>query len=70
MKQKLSVQGMGCGSCVAKVEGKLNGTPGVNNAKVDFAEKTVSFEYNQEQVNLQEIADGLAESGYTLVLQD
>lgn len=69
MKQNLSVQGMGCGSCVAKVEGKLNGTSGVSNANVDFAEKTVSFDYDEAQVSLQEIADSLAESGYTLVLE-
>lgn len=43
MKKTLSIEGMSCGHCAARVEKALNAIPGVS-AKVDLASKSAAVE--------------------------
>jgi uncharacterized membrane protein YraQ (UPF0718 family)/copper chaperone CopZ len=43
---KLSIKGMSCKKCVAKIEGILGNTDGVRNAKVSLSTATLEFESN------------------------
>lgn len=40
--QELLIEGAGCASCVSKIENALNKVPGVVNAEMNFAQRTVS----------------------------
>lgn len=41
-QQELIIEGAGCASCVAKIEKALKSVPGVSNAEMNFAQRTVS----------------------------
>lgn len=70
MKQSLTVEGMTCASCASTVEKTLNDTHGVSDVNVNLLNEKANFAYDKDQISLDEIADKLAESGYTLVLQN
>jgi copper chaperone len=59
----LNVEGMSCGHCVAAVEGSLKKELGIV-AKVDLASKTVSLEYDENKVSLDNIKDVIEDQGY------
>ena len=40
--QELIIEGAGCASCVGKIESALKAIPGVENAEMNFAQRTVS----------------------------
>ncbi|MEH6541574.1 heavy metal translocating P-type ATPase [Halopseudomonas sp.] len=40
--QELIIEGAGCASCVGKIESALKAVPGVENAEMNFAQRTVS----------------------------
>jgi Cu+-exporting ATPase len=40
-QQEMLIEGAGCASCVAKIEGALMAVPGVDDAHMNFAERTV-----------------------------
>ncbi len=44
MTQQLALSGMGCASCVGKIEQALKKVPGVKQAQVNFAAKTATIE--------------------------
>lgn len=64
----LSVGGMTCASCVARVEKALNKFEGIENAQVNYASEKVSFDISDENVNLKVAAEKLEKIGYTLNL--
>jgi len=41
---ELSIEGVGCASCVAKIEAALSAVPGVNSAEMNFAQRTVQVD--------------------------
>ncbi|MFA3782796.1 heavy metal translocating P-type ATPase [Melioribacteraceae bacterium 4301-Me] len=65
-KFNLPVEGMTCASCVARVEKIVSKFDGVKNVSVNFASEKVSFETENANVDLKEIADAIAEYGYKL----
>ncbi len=44
--QELIIEGAGCASCVGKIESALKKVPGVTNAEMNFAQRTVSVSGN------------------------
>ena len=40
-QRQLVIEGAGCASCVGKIEAALKQTPGVQNAEMNFADRTV-----------------------------
>lgn len=49
---ELIIEGAGCASCVAKIESALKAVPGVENAEMNFAQRTVSVKGNAEAADL------------------
>ncbi len=60
----LSVKGMACGHCAARVESALTALKGVRSAKVDLAAATVTV--TAAGVTEQAIADAITAAGYTV----
>jgi Cu+-exporting ATPase len=67
---ELTVEGMTCASCVARVERALRRTPGVVSATVNLALKGALVEYLPDMVTPHRLAEAVREAGYTPVLQE
>ncbi|SLN67853.1 Copper-transporting P-type ATPase [Falsiruegeria litorea R37] len=63
----LQITGMGCASCVGKVEAALNALPGVDQAHVNFASETAQVSHDAQ---LADIAAALSDKGYPVATQD
>ena len=50
--QELIIEGAGCASCVGKIESALKAVPGVENAEMNFAQRTVSVTGNADAADL------------------
>lgn len=62
-KIDLKIQGMTCAACSAKIERKLNKTPGVVNATVNLATEKASITFNPE-ISTREIKNIITKLGY------
>lgn len=69
-KYNLPVEGMTCASCVARVEKVVGKFEGVKNVAVNFASEKVSFETENDNVDLQKIAAAVGEYGYKIRIQN
>ncbi|MBO9450791.1 copper-translocating P-type ATPase [Tropicibacter sp. R16_0] len=63
----LQITGMGCASCVGKVEAALNALPGVDQAHVNFASETAQVSH---EAPLADVAGALSDKGYPIATQD
>lgn len=72
MKKKFNipVEGMTCASCVARVEKVVKKFDGVEDVTVNFATEKLSFEADDKEVDLNEIAKKIDEYGYKLMLEN
>lgn len=59
----LSIQGMTCTACAARIEKNLNKLPGVN-ASVNFASEKAAIEYDPAQANPADLVSAIRKSGY------
>lgn len=66
----LSVKGMTCASCVARVEKAVSNTPGVKNASVNFASEKVYFETENDNFDVLQIKKAVDDYGYELIVPD
>ena len=64
MKQKFSVTGMTCAACSARVEKVTKALSGVTHAEVNLLAGTMQAEYDEKQVNAQQIIAAITEAGY------
>ncbi|HOO47077.1 MAG TPA: copper ion binding protein, partial [Deltaproteobacteria bacterium] len=64
----LPVEGMTCASCVARVEKAMGRIEGIEDPKVNLAADEVTFSFDPERVNLENVAKAVKDSGYTLHL--
>ncbi|CAN5762609.1 cation transporter [soil metagenome] len=62
---KFNVEGMTCGHCQKAVKDALEGIPGVDSAKVDFAEGTALVEGSAD---VQVLISAVEDEGYTATL--
>lgn len=62
----LQVEGMTCGHCVKSVENSVGSMNGVDRVLVELNDGTVAVEYNENDVNVQEIKDTIEDQGYTV----
>jgi len=60
----IPVTGMTCTTCAATIEKGLAETPGVEQAKVNFASEKVSIEYDPSKVELSTLRSTISELGY------
>ncbi len=66
---ELPIQGMSCGSCVARIEKGLSEVSGILSASVNFAAEKVAITYDPEQVQVQEFVKAIRELGYESPLE-
>jgi P-type Cu+ transporter len=66
----LSVQGMSCGSCVARVERALLKVPGVLEASVNLASERARVRYAPAGADLGELRQAIAAAGYEVRVDD
>ena len=56
-KASVHIIGMSCTTCAATIEKGLSETPGVEEAKVNFASEKASIEYDPAKVDVAKIKD-------------
>ena len=64
----LPVEGMTCASCVARVEKAMGRIEGIEDLHVNLATEEVTFSFDTERVDLENVAKAVKDSGYTLHL--
>lgn len=67
---EFDVSGMTCANCSQTVEKGLNNMEGVFNANVNLALETVSVNYNEKEVQIDDMVDKVKQLGYELIPQD
>jgi len=60
----LPVTGMTCANCALTVERNLNKLKGVKEAGVNFATEEASVSFNEEEVQIKDLADKIRDAGY------
>jgi len=63
-KASVHIIGMSCTTCAATIETGLSQTPGVEEAKVNFASEKASIEYDPAKVDVAKIKDTVSQLGY------
>ncbi|MBI3988880.1 MAG: heavy-metal-associated domain-containing protein, partial [candidate division NC10 bacterium] len=66
---ELPVQGMSCGSCVARIEKGLSEVSGILTASVNFAAEKVTITYDPGQAQVKEFVKTIRELGYEAPLE-
>ena len=66
---ELSIAGMGCASCVAKVQNALSAVRGVDRASVNFATETATVTVHAELTSPARLVDAVTGAGYRVVTQ-
>ncbi len=54
-----------CPSCIVKIETKLNGLEGVENAEVKFSSGRILVTHDPQKTSVRDLVDAVAEVGYT-----
>jgi Cu+-exporting ATPase len=60
----LPITGMTCAACARRIERKLNQTPGVNRAGVNFATSRATVEYDPNAAGVHQLIEAVREIGY------
>jgi cation-transporting ATPase V len=63
---QLSVEGMTCASCAARVEKTLARQPGVDEARVNFAANRATVLYHSQVVTIPQLEDAIEHIGYRI----
>jgi Cu+-exporting ATPase len=63
-KAIIDVVGMHCASCVATIEDALKKSPGVADAKVNFATEQAFIRYDPAKINIQQLHKTIEKAGY------
>lgn len=65
MKNKtLSVPEVHCEHCVGSIEGAVGALEGIKQAKVDLTDRTVTVDYDPDQVGMDKIVAAIEDQGY------
>ncbi|NLV16556.1 MAG: copper-translocating P-type ATPase [Syntrophomonadaceae bacterium] len=62
--RQFKVSGMTCANCALSIEKKLKGTPGVNTVSVNYANETVTVDYDPQALSLNDIYAKVRDAGY------
>ena len=63
-KTELSISGMSCSSCVAKIENSLKQLPGVIHAQVNFASEVATVEFSSGEIVRDDLVRTIESLGY------
>ena len=61
---RLSVSGMTCDHCKAKVEKVLRGLSGVYGVSVDIADGSAEIDFDDKRVDIEDLITAVRSSGY------
>ena len=64
MKKELFVEGISCNHCKMAIESAVTGLKGITRASVDVGKKSVSLEYDEANIALQDIIKAIEDIGY------
>ncbi|MBA4392375.1 MAG: copper-translocating P-type ATPase [Desulfobacca sp.] len=64
LKKQFKVSGMTCANCALTIEKKLKGIQGVYLASVNFANETVTVDYDPGRIDLKGLFDQVRDAGY------
>ncbi|MGL4909909.1 MAG: heavy metal translocating P-type ATPase [Cetobacterium sp.] len=68
--KKLKIEGMTCSSCANAVERALKKREGVFEANVNYATETLSINYDENQITLDQIKEVIVNTGYEVIDED
>ena len=60
----LSVEGMTCAGCAARIEGELSGLEGVDSASVNFATEKADIEWDSSLLDGTQVTDLIRKAGF------
>lgn len=63
----LKVEGMSCSHCVNAVTKAVTALDGVSGVNVDLEGKTVTVDFDENQITLESIGNAIEEEGYDVV---
>src|SRR5512139_620275 len=66
----IGVEGMTCGSCVARVERAVKALPGVHDVSVNLATERATVSYDPGQIDLADIDNAIAAAGYSIASKE
>ncbi len=66
----ITVKGMECASCVAKVEGAVKKVEGVSSVSVNLATEKAAVEYDSRKTSLGKIAEAIEGIGYDVIKEE
>jgi copper chaperone CopZ len=66
----IKIKGMDCSSCVIDIDGVLEDTDGVEEARTNFAKEQTSVMFNPAKVKPEKLVGIIAEIGYEAVIVD
>ncbi|WP_073090636.1 heavy metal translocating P-type ATPase [Cyclobacterium lianum] len=64
---EIPVSGMSCAACAVSVESRLQTTPGIKSATVNYATQTATIVLEQDQADLSQAKKNIQEIGYELL---
>jgi copper chaperone CopZ len=69
-KITLKIDGMHCISCAISIEGVLEDTEGVHEAKTNYARSECHVEYDEKKVKPRQIIKHIKETGYSSYIME
>jgi len=63
-KVKLYLEDLSCPDCANKIEKVLNKTKGVKSAEVHYTTAKANVEYNDEEIDTEDLKKAVAKTGY------
>ena len=60
----LAVEGVGCASCIRKIESGLMKTPGIAGARLNFSDRRLSVDWRDDEISAGEVLSAIERIGY------
>lgn len=66
VKEKVKIGGMYCTACALLIDGDLEDLPGVKSAKTSYAKSETEIEFDETQLNLNQVISVIEKTGYNV----
>src|SRR4051812_45366580 len=63
-RMELVVDGVGCASCIRKIEEGLKDTPGIASARLNFTDRRLAVGWREDKLSAGDVIDALERIGY------
>src|SRR6185436_15946079 len=61
---ELAVDGVGCSSCIRKIENGLKATPGIAGARLNFTDRRLAVDWREGELSAGGVIEALERIGY------